>query len=358
MVKMTIKKNWIIPFFIVLSFYISSCTKEGMKDIPNINLEKIASFEANFLKGQVIIGKIDSFCIDKENNIYIADSGLNKIHKFGPGGNYITSYGGEGQGPGEFMANARFAPLKISYGNDNKFYVYDLGNNRLSIFSSNFDFIKAYTMPQTTRILDTPAVSSSGDIYLVGRIGNKLIHKFDNNLELISSFLDSKDHFQFPFHKPASISPFVGEFDLRKAITKNDLLIAVSNYSLTAFCFNEKGELIKKFSINNELFIKDFSERISLLKRDEKKRQGIFLPFYLFIDSSERICLAYFNGKLDNYEIYVYSQYGMLMEVLRFPEKITIPIQADSLGNIYALCRKGDEESIVKYKTKNPKEGT
>lgn len=351
------KANIIFLFWIILLFYVQSCSKEETKDIPVISLEKIASFEANFLKCKVIIGKIDSFCIDKENNIYIADSGLNQIHKFGPDGNYITSYGREGQGPGEFMGNARFAPLRISYGNDHKFYIYDLGNNRLSIFSNDFGFIKAYTMPVTTRILDTPVVNSRGDIYLVGRIGNKLIHKFNNNLELIASFLDSKDHFQFPFHKPATISPFVGEFDLRKAITKNDFLIAISNYSLTAFCFNEKGDLIKKFRINNELFIKDFSERMSLLKRDEKKRQGIFLPFYLFIDSSECICLAYFNSKLDNYEIYVYSQDGKFKKVLRFPEKITIPIQGDFLGNIYALDRKGNEESIIKYKPKSLKEG-
>ena len=62
---------------------------------------------------------------------------------------------------------------------------------------------------------------------------------------------------------------FVGEFDLRKAITGEDHLVAVSNYSLTVFYFNNRNELIGKFNINNKLFKNDFLERIKSLKKDK-----------------------------------------------------------------------------------------
>jgi len=354
MVKMIKKQKWLIIICIAFTFFYLCCVNEKTEDISIIHLTKIKEFEANFSHDNGIIsGQIDSFCLDAENNVYIADSGWNKIFKFGQDGNYIASFGQEGQGPGEFMGNPHGSPLKISFGNDGSFYVYDLGLMRLSFFSKNFEFIKSYTMPLETRILDTPVVSSTGDIYLVARIENKLIHRLDNNAKLKSSFLDSKDHFTFPFHKPATLSPFVGEFDLRKAITREDHIVAVSNYSLTVFHFNDKDELINKFNINNKLFINDFSERIKSLKKDKKRREGTFLPFYLFIDQSERICLAYSNSSIGNFEIYRYKKDGTLQDVLRFPEKVITPIECDNLGNIYVKKREGTEMTIGKYQIKN-----
>jgi len=347
-------KGFAIIFIGFVFSYICCVENKEIEDTSIIHLTKIKEFEANFSHdNEVISGQIDSFCFDAENNVYIADSGWNKIFKFGQDGNYMTSFGQEGQGPGEFMGDLRGNPLKISFGNDGNFYVYDLGLNRLSFFSNNFEFIKSYTMPLNTRIIDTPVVSSTGDIYLVARIENKLIHRLDNNVKLKSSFLDSEDHFKFPFHKPEALSPFVGEFDLRKAITREDHIIAVSNYSLTVFHFNEKDELINKFNINNKLFINDFSECIKSLKKDKKRRKGIFLPFYLFIDQSEKICLCYFNSSIGNYEVYRYKKEDALQDVLRFPEKVTIPIECDHFGNIYAKKREGNEMTIGKYQIKN-----
>jgi len=354
MAKMIKKLKGFTIIFIGFTFSYLCCVNEKIEDISIIHLTKIKEFEANFsYDNEIIFGKIDSFCFDAENNVYIADSGWNKIFKFGQDGNYMTSFGQEGQGPGEFMGDPRGNPLKISFGNDGNFYVYDLGNTRLSFFSKNFEFIKSYIMPLKTRIIDTPVVSSTGDIYLVARIENKLIHKLDNNAKLKSSFLDSEDHFKFPFHKPAASPLFVGEFDLRKAITRQDHIIAVSNYSLTVFHFNDKDELINKFNVNNKLFMKDFSERIKLLNKNKKKKEGTILPFYLFLDQSEKICLCYPNGSIDNFEIYRYKKDGVLQDVLRFPERVITPIECDHLGNIYARKREGNEMTIGKYQIKN-----
>ena len=315
-------------------------------------LKKVGEIGEKFGEGEEdYFWHIDDLCCDNEGNLYVADSGWNKIFKFSPEGKFLGSFGREGQGPGEFMANPRLRQLRITFGNDGKFYVYNLGNNRLSIFSRNFEFIKAQVIPFNFRLLDTPAVNSDGDIYLVARIGHKLIHHFNKNLELKSSFLEGKEHFQFPFHKPEKLSPFVGEFDLRKRITGKNHIIAVSNYALTVFHFNDQDELVNKFQVNNELFIKDFSERIKQLKKDKKKRQGGILPFYLFIDPQEKICLAYYNKSLKNFEIYRYSLEGKLIDVLRFLQRISPPIKMDNQGNIYTI-NKLTALTIIKYKIK------
>lgn len=347
-----IKKAGFILLGLMLSLALISCIRRTADENKIINLDKLDEFSSNMSKSSEIIGKLDSFDIDRGNNIYIADSGFNKIHKFNSSGIYLKSFGEEGQGPGEFMASGRGEILRICCGNDGKIYVYDSGNNRLSVFSSEFEFIKAYKMPYSVRIFDTPSVNSKGDVFFVARAENKLIHKFNNNMELQTSFLDVNQHLQFPFHRPSSAMPFSGEFDLRKATNSKDQVVAVSNYSLTVFLFDPDGKIINKFRVNHSHFNKDFKEQINLLKKDVKKKEGIILPFYLFIDNTDRILLAYFRKEIENYEIYRYTAGGSLLDVLRFAEKVTIPFQCDYQGFIYARQVNNGEYRLNKYKLK------
>lgn len=334
-----------------------TCIGKEQEKINVLILDKENQFEKNINNSSLIIGKIDDFCLDSENNIYIADSGFNQVHKFDPEGNYLLSYGKKGQGPGEFMANPLSERLRISTGNDQRIYVYETGNNRISVYESEFKFIKGFSLPIAMRVLDSPSVSSKGDIFLVARIGDKLIQKFDNEMNFITSFLGADEHFRFPFHKPQSNFYFVSEFDLRKKINRKDQIVAVSNYSLNVFIFDADGKMIRKFAVDNNFFIDDFKKQIDSLKKDARRKQGIILPFYLFIDNEDRIILAYYRKELANYELYCYTSEGSLQEVIRFPEKVAPPFQCDKRGNIYAKHLSEEEESLRKYKLSTKKEG-
>lgn len=80
-------------------------TEEGeeLKKIGEIG--PIVSKEEN-----LYFWSISDICCDKEGNLYVADSGWNKIFKFNSEGKFLLSFGREGQGPGEFVAqpNALF----------------------------------------------------------------------------------------------------------------------------------------------------------------------------------------------------------------------------------------------------------
>jgi sugar lactone lactonase YvrE len=140
--------------------------------------------------------RIDDLCCDDENNLYVADTRWSKIFKFDSNGQFITSFGRKGQGPGEFGGRG----LRISFGNDGYIYVFDRGNFRLFAFSKKGEFVKSFSLPQF--LYDRAQVNSKGDIYLVSTDGEKVIDCYDKNFKRKNSFLDIERHFKYPFLKP------------------------------------------------------------------------------------------------------------------------------------------------------------
>lgn len=51
-----------------------------------------------------LVVDFSGLAIDSDGTIYVADRQLQKIHVFSSGGEYLDSIGGEGRGPGEFVA--------------------------------------------------------------------------------------------------------------------------------------------------------------------------------------------------------------------------------------------------------------
>jgi len=235
--------------------------------------------------------RIQDFCCDDENNLYIADIGWNKIFKFDSNGQFIKSFGRKSQGPGEFGGRG----LRISFGNDGYIYVFDRGNSRLSVFSKKGKYIKSFPLPQYLYD-DKAQVNSKGDIYLVSTSGEKVIDCFDKNFKLKNSFLDIERHFEYPFLKPnfkrqsssasrKEILRRITYYELNKVITKKDHLIASSNYSLTVFHFDENNKLVNEFKIENRIFMNDFKKRI----KSSVEEVGFVLPCRMSLDDKENL---------------------------------------------------------------------
>jgi aldose sugar dehydrogenase len=120
--------------------------------------------------------------LDQEGNVYVADTGNNRIQVFSSNGTFITKWGGQYSGAdGQMRAPAGIA-LDSSSGN---VYVADTGNNRIQVFSSNGTFItkwgditKRGEYGTENRIMRSPAGialdSSSGNVY-VADTGNSII---------------------------------------------------------------------------------------------------------------------------------------------------------------------------------------
>ncbi|HRT26250.1 MAG TPA: NHL repeat-containing protein [Candidatus Saccharicenans sp.] len=70
--------------------------------------------------------------VDKAGNIYVLDSGNNRLQKFSADGKYLASFGRFGQGPGEFIY-----PSWLAIDSSENLYVSDPHNQRLEVLGSD-----------------------------------------------------------------------------------------------------------------------------------------------------------------------------------------------------------------------------
>jgi len=143
------KHIYLFFFCLLLTAFCENHSELNSNQEDNISylkkINEITEFHSN--DGINFFLYIDSLCCDEDNNLYVADSGWNKIFKFNADGQYLVSFGREGQGPGEFLARPGRYPLKISVGNDSNIYITDSKSERLSIFTDVGSYIKYFYLP-------------------------------------------------------------------------------------------------------------------------------------------------------------------------------------------------------------------
>ncbi len=323
-------------------------------EIKIITFKKIGEITEGFTEGEEnYFWHIDDLCCDDENDLYVADAGWNKIFKFNAKGKFVLSFGRKGQGPGEFNSAPLSSPLRITFGNDGNIYITDPGNNRLSIYNKNGEFQKSFSLPQRCR--DKAQTNKDGDIYLISNSGENVINCYDKNFKLKHSFLNVDKHFKYPILKPRPPHPSpvttkdrprpISNYQFRKVMMKNNHLIALSNLSLTVFHFDEENELVNEFMIKNEIFFKNFKERLE----SANTRGGFVNPFNMFLDSNENLCLMYYNSSTPNkWEVYRYNIDGTLIDLIRLPERVNSDVCADGLSNFYFIAPEDNEIGIYR----------
>lgn len=153
----------------------------SVSPLPNnaIKLKKISYFPSEnnlILERKVFLNNPSSIHVDPKN-IYICDSGLNKILIFTKDGSYFSSIGSTGQGPTEFMS-----PLRIKSLGDT-LLVHDVGNMRIQILNKDGKYIKSFKIfsayydvaAYENKIYATLSVSLSGNLIdVIDMNGRKL----------------------------------------------------------------------------------------------------------------------------------------------------------------------------------------
>jgi len=124
--------------------------------------------------------------IDSSGNIYVVDNGNNRIQKFNSAGVYITQWGGTGSGDGQFLG-----PNGIAIDSSGNVYVVDMGNSRIEEFTSSGTYITQWNgsgisgggfyFPMGI------VIDSAGNIY-ISDSNNYRILKFTSSMSYITQW--------------------------------------------------------------------------------------------------------------------------------------------------------------------------
>jgi tripartite motif-containing protein 71 len=132
--------------------------------------------------------------VDSSGNVYVADFGNSRIQKFTADGKFITKWGSRGSGDGEFGSGDAIVfvgPTGIAVDSSGNVYVADFGNSRIQKFTADGKFITKwgsegsgdgeFFRPQGI------AVDSSGHVY-VADSGSDIIQKFTADGKFITKW--------------------------------------------------------------------------------------------------------------------------------------------------------------------------
>lgn len=107
--------------------------------------------------------------------IYVSDGyGNSSVHRFTKDGNYLSSFGAPGKGPGQFLV-----PHSIRIANDGRVYVCDRENNRVQVFSRDGEFLDQWTDFKGPMGIH---IDASQTVYVTDQVPRISILDLDGNL--------------------------------------------------------------------------------------------------------------------------------------------------------------------------------
>jgi hypothetical protein len=127
--------------------------------------------------------------VDKDGNVFVSFFGSDEgnLQKYDPQGNLLLSWGGTGDGDGQFAGRIE----DIAIDKDGNIYATDSFNNRIQKFDGNGNFLLKFGSGPSTgghgTFTDTEgiAVDDDGNIYVVD---NFFLQKFDGQGNFITQW--------------------------------------------------------------------------------------------------------------------------------------------------------------------------
>ena len=117
---------------------------------------------------------LSGIALDSSGNIYVVDTGNNRVEKFSSTGTFIAKWGTSGTGDGQFSS-----PSGIALDSSGNVYVVDTGNNRVEKFDSSGTFVSKWgSYGSADGLFNSPkGIAYSSGIYVVDS-GNNRVEQF------------------------------------------------------------------------------------------------------------------------------------------------------------------------------------
>lgn len=267
-------KPFILLFSLILFISCNSKKQDDTNSLKELSFSKELLVDADL--PDILIGDFSGMAVDDEDQIYIADTRLQQIHKFSPEGNYLVSIGREGKGPGEF--DGLNPAIKV---HENRLFVLQNNAREIDVFDA-----------QTNNFISTISIESI-------KINNKPIGTPRNifpseNGNVLVSFVDP--YFFKPEEGEAQKFVTLSEVDLNGGFTNekllqiptlfptNNRLVYMEDNSINIFTADMYPDL--KISSNEEMIVIAKSDSLHFSEYDlagsrisDFKDQTSLIPF-------------------------------------------------------------------------------
>lgn len=240
--------------------------------------------------GDFIFSEIRTIEVDDEGNIYVADSKEVCVKVFDKNGKRIRTFGKKGQGPGEIQFFTRvhmFAGKEIM--------IYDRGNNRLSFYSLDGEFLREISTGKYrfTRAIPDSKGNIIGQVTVFGDSFAYKIKKFDPELNPIIEIATIE------LERISNVLKMVSPV-ISVRLMRNDHFAWGNSQKYEIFIVNPEGKTIRKI-VKNFTPVKITEADKEEMKKDAFGDRGVppgykleypknYHPFYYFIcDDEDRI---------------------------------------------------------------------
>lgn len=359
---------------------------EGKDGVQPVSLIREGSFSSS---ERQLIGRLGPFDVDDVGHVYASDAMQHRVHVFDQSGRYLTHFGREGSGPGEFRA---MGGPKFSNG---YIHVYDPMMMRLSTFSldtyeesgtihiqainkrevawldglmqSGFVFINPdrFLVNFTSRLVPNPSYEGYN---LNNRF--RIYHLMDRNRKLeldslftlpaykaLSATVEGQYRFtQFEFLGSTLITTSENAIYMARS---GEFLIkvydAAGNYQRTYYAPYQNAVFTREDAISQQ--ISDYEEgvfewRVSVIENAPEEQIPDTWPALedILVDDRNRLWVAAIIDDLDLHEWWVTDESGRLITQFEWPRDEPIEV----VKNGYAYTRQTDKDTglqaIVKYR--------
>ena len=191
----------------------------GAQDDDLFKGTPLAGARVEMVGRSLALGLIVGIAATPDGSVLIVDRSTSRVQRITPDGNLATTYGGPGEGPGEF----RF-PYRVAELSDGSVIVFDLATKRFSEFTHDGKFVRRWaTSADIVSLTDIVPLSGRGfaisGIVRDPRAGSRAVHLFDSTFRLIRSFGD------LPRARSRSLRETWGAGSLRRT-PSGDLLLS------------------------------------------------------------------------------------------------------------------------------------
>lgn len=321
-----------------------------------VKLERVKILSEDLGNGAYLLQPISLTVSNTTTDVFVYDVLQARIFKLDAQLEKVkASFGGKGEGPGEFFGEGRSYRVIIQIGRDGKLYAHDLNRAKIIVFDQDGKYIR--DIKNLDGAAQKPLVDSSGNLINFTVMDN-MITAYDEKKTSLFSFPCRDDYFKFLYSTPEAYSLQITQFHKEAELIESVLTLR-SRYLLfftpsATMVIIDGTKVSKQFQLWPREPLSVYKAMISM-KNTRDKKGFTCLPLYYepFVDEDNDDvfylqCAGRHKGQ-HIFALYQFDDNGRLMKILYLGANEGSPVitfKTKKDGRYYAI--EGDQLALYK----------